>query len=527
MAAIYGIAAGMFCVFFILFSLKKLHTMQLEGYDSVAAVKSDETYKRVILFLSLMILGALFSLFSLLCRIAYLDIVCFIIDGILMSLFLFSFKEKHKIKLKITKRAFRILSLQCVFGICLCALICAPCFILHEQYYMLAFLPSILFFSEISLSLAIFVLRPIETAIKQRYIKKAKKVLDSRKDLIKIGITGSYGKTSVKNILTHMLRCKYNVLATPESYNTPMGICKSVKMLDDEHEVFVAEMGARHVGDIKELCDMVHPRYAILTGINHQHIETFICIENTIKTKMELIDSLPSNGFAVINGDSELCSAASDLIRVEFQAAGIKPKNDLKAENITVNEQGSRFDLVGNNIRINCQTRLLGRHNVSNITLAACLALKLGVSVKEIAEAISSLTAVKHRLELMDAGGLLIIDDTFNANETGVKSALEVLSLFESRRKIIVTPGLVEQGNHAYTANFEVGKNIAEVCDLAIVIGKHRSRPIVDGLLSQNFPSANIIVKNSLEEAKSEFGKILRAGDIVLLENDLPDNYNE
>lgn len=370
---------------------------------------------------------------------------------------------------------------------------------------------------------------PFENLNNRRYIKRAGKTLSERSDLIKIGITGSYAKTTVKTILATILSKKYKVKASPESFNTPLGITRSVGSIKSDDQVFIAEMGARNIGNIKDLCQMVEPTYGIITGISNQHLESFITIGNIIRTKCELSDSVSSrNGFMVINGDTRYFDELKSKVKGDYVVCGTGEENyNVCAKNVTVTGDGSEFDLIIESEKLHCTTKLLGKHNISNIVLAVGLAHKLGVENDQIIEAIAELKPPLHRLNLITTqNGMKILDDTFNANTDGVKHALDLLSLY-SGRKVIVTPGLVELGMEERSTNKEFGKQIAKTCDLVVLIGQKRSEPIKEGLLEEGFDEDNILVYNSLSDAKSEFKKFLTPQDIVLLENDLPDDYNE
>ena len=147
---------------------------------------------------------------------------------------------------------------------------------------------------------------PLEKAIADGYVKDAKRRLETMPNLTVVGITGSYGKTSVKNFMAALLAVKYNVLMTPGSYNTTMGVVRTIReMLRPSHEIFIAEMGAKQSGDIKEICDLVHPTYGILTSIGEQHLETFGSVENIVATKFELVDAIPADGMAFLNYDND------------------------------------------------------------------------------------------------------------------------------------------------------------------------------------------------------------------------------
>lgn len=372
---------------------------------------------------------------------------------------------------------------------------------------------------------------PIENSVKRWYFNDAKKKLLGRKDLIRIGITGSYGKTSTKFILGAILQQRYHTLVPPSSYNTPMGLTRVIReQLGDEHRAFVAEMGARHVGDIAELCRLVHPQYAVLTSVGPQHLETFGKIENVMKAKYELIEGLPENGVAVFNGDNEYVRRLwAQTNRKKYLYAFSPGKSaDVWAENVRSGPDGSRFDVVQKDgSRFACRTPLLGRHNILNVLGGVAIALALGMTKEEIAAGVALVQPVEHRLQIIPTGnGVTVIDDAFNSNPEGSASAIEVIAQFPGR-KIVVTPGMVELGEKEDTENYLFGKLMSGTCDFVFLIGPKRTKPIYNGLADGGFPIENIFVSRSLDEATAQMGGILRAGDVVLFENDLPDHYNE
>ena len=372
-------------------------------------------------------------------------------------------------------------------------------------------------------------IRPIEILIKNHYKNKSKNKLESLKNVKVIGITGSYGKTSTKHFLKEILATKFNVYASPSSFNTPMGLSKVIlKELNADHQIFIAEMGAIRNGDIKEICDFVKPDIAVLTSIGNQHLKTFKTVENIKKTKFELVESLPENGRAYFNNNS------LDMQNL-YEKCSLKGKNAVKLNNfdedytcfdIIANENGLQFKLKLKDEIVDCKTKILGEHNIENILVSSAVAYDLGVKPKSIAKAISKLKPVSHRLELSKAqNGVIIIDDSFNSNVNGTKQALKTLSYFENRRKVIVTPGLVELGDFEDEFNEQFGKDIAQICDIAIIVNVNNRKAIESGLLSQNFNQDNIYFVDTLRDAVKLFETVLKRGDVVLLENDLPDNY--
>ncbi|MDI3257446.1 MAG: UDP-N-acetylmuramoyl-tripeptide--D-alanyl-D-alanine ligase [Kyrpidia sp.] len=371
---------------------------------------------------------------------------------------------------------------------------------------------------------------PLERRINSGFLRAAAEKLRRREDLIVVGITGSYGKTSTKFILGTLLAQKFNVLVTPDSYNTPMGVCRVInERLKPEHELFVVEMGARQPGDIRELADLVRPRIGILTAVGPSHLDTFGSVDAVAKTKYELIESLPGDGLGVMNMDNAYCRDLADQTRhVPIEGYGLEtPGWRLAASDIRVSEGGTSFRLedrqTGESVR--CQTDLLGRHQVLNILGAATVARHLGLSMRQIAAGIRQLRPVPHRLQLIRSGGVYVIDDAFNANPAGTEVALEVLAGF-SGRKVVITPGMVELGGEEDRYNRAFGRRMARVCDHVILVGPDRTRPIALGLREGGLAEDRITVVKSLEEATRLLQTLVRPGDVVLFENDLPDNYS-
>ena len=368
---------------------------------------------------------------------------------------------------------------------------------------------------------------PFEELIKRHYLRIAKAKLD-KSDVLRIGITGSFGKTSVKEILKTILSQKYRVLATPASYNTPLGIAITVKALDSTHDVFIAEMGARSKGDIKELSLMVKPDYGVLTGINNQHLESFGSIENIKNTKYELFDALGEKGKGFFSSDNEGAKELYGRFGGEKYLAGINGENSLVyASDIKTSDQGMSFILnIKGEEPVLCNTVLLGRHSVGNICLAAAVAYSVGLTAHEIAQGINRLQSIGHRLELVPNNKkIVIIDDSYNCNEDGVKAAMEVLDTF-SGRKIVVTPGLVELGKMENVSNLAFGTLLAKHADYVIVVGKHNAEMLINGLTSGGMDKSCISFAKNLNKGNAILNGMLKEGDVVLFENDLPDNYS-
>jgi UDP-N-acetylmuramoyl-tripeptide--D-alanyl-D-alanine ligase len=368
---------------------------------------------------------------------------------------------------------------------------------------------------------------PFEKAINNSFCKKASEKLKSIPDFKVIGVTGSYGKTSTKYIINTIISQKYNTLMTPESYNTTMGVVRTVnENLKPIHQAFLCEMGAKYTGDIKEICDIVHPTFGVITAVGPQHLDTFKTIENVGKTKFELVDSLPDDtGLAFVNWEDE--NIRKIKINKKFVKYGLHSDSDYYAENIEITEKGSSFDVVmPNKKKINIKTKLLGNLNVLNIVAGVAVADKMGLTEEQIKMGVKFIKPVEHRLELRpNPNGSIIIDDSYNSNNRGAKMALEVLGSFKGKQRILITPGIVELGDKAYEINKELGKEATKHSDFIILVGEKQAGPMLDGLKECKYPENKTMVAKNLDEAIKKMYELMDANTVVLLENDLPDNY--
>ncbi len=373
---------------------------------------------------------------------------------------------------------------------------------------------------------------PIEAGINQHYINDAKRKLREVPGLTIIGVTGSYGKTSVKFYLQTLLQEKYNVLVTPESFNTPMGVVRTIRSsLKPTTEIFVCEMGARHVGDIKEICDMVHPQHGVITSIGPQHLETFFNMENIKKTKFELADALPEGGMLFLNGDNayigqQAASPSYDKTPEKIFYYSEKEGAGYCAKDVKVSQLGTEFTVVtpsGESGRF--QMRLVGAHNVINVVGAIAVAHRMGMTLKELKVPVRRIEPVPHRMQMRAHGLVTIIDDAYNSNPVGSKAAVETLAMFDGIR-ILITPGMVELGDKEAEYNHKFGNYAADCCDYILLVGRRHTAPIREGVLEKGFPEEKCQVFDKLEEAVSYAYAIKGQGHkYILLENDLPDNY--
>lgn len=430
-----------------------------------------------------------------------------------------NFPKKAKKPLVYTNRIKRMLLTLCII------ILISILTIIFKKSFMFFILPIMLICSSLLVLLANIINRPLEKSINNYYINDAKKMISNMPELKVIGITGSYGKTSVKYFLQKLLSAKYNVLMTPESFNTTLGVVKTIRSsLKATHEIFICEMGAKNIGDIKEICDIVNPYYGIITSIGPQHLESFKTIKNIISTKFELADAVNPDGIVFLNNDNNYIRKQS--VSQKTVRYGIENKSDYKAYDISVSDKGSTFKMLLEDKEYIFNTKLIGAHNVLNIAGAISVAHTLGVKPEDLIYQTKLLESVPHRLQLIKGNNALIIDDAYNSNPSGAKAALDTLSEFEGL-KILVTPGMIELGKKQDECNRIFGTQAAEVCDYVILVGEKQTESIKKGLIEAEYDETKIIVSQNLDQALKEAQNI-KSGDlqkVVLLENDLPDNY--
>lgn len=359
--------------------------------------------------------------------------------------------------------------------------------------------------------LANLIAKAYETPHNKKYVRRAKAKLAASKIKV-IGITGSYGKTSTKKILTDILSVKYRVLSTPRSHNTPLGIALSVNAAAlDEYDIFIAEMGARHLGDIDELCGICPPDYSLITGICPQHLESFGSEENIVKAKAEIL--------AHTKEKTVIAADCYDL----FAAYACAKERESCLSDVVCDCTGTAFTLTLGGQSKRVKTVLLGAHAAHNVALAAQLAFSLGMDLDEIAAAVEKLDYIEHRLQLIQSNGVNILDDGYNSNVKGAAAALDVLRSFGGR-KIVVTPGLVELGVLETSENKELGKKLVGL-DLVILVGDTLIGPVKEGYLEGGGDGEKLKIRPNLAAAQEELKEFIGQGDTVLFLNDLPDIY--
>lgn len=379
---------------------------------------------------------------------------------------------------------------------------------------------------------------PVEASFRRMFVNRARRTLQAVNPTV-IGITGSYGKTSTKTYLAHILNGRYHAYATPKSYNTLMGICLAINNdIADNHSIdyFIAEMGAYVPGEIRQICDLVHPTISIVVEVGPQHLERFGTLENTAQAKYEIIKALPSDGAGVFNWDNPHVRAMLERgypatrlgVSREVDPANAPDGVRFVASDISETLDGLRFTVTDTETKAREEfaTPLLGIHNVTNLLLAAAVAVHEGMSLREIALRVRTLQPAESRLTRQTtAQGITIINDAYSANPVGIVGALRVLSLYQTGRRLLITPGMVELGTLMESENRRLGEIAAAHATDVILVGR-QTAPIREGLLAAGFPADRLQTVDTLAESIQWYQNNLSAGDTVLFLNDLPDTYS-
>lgn len=366
---------------------------------------------------------------------------------------------------------------------------------------------------------------PIENGVKLHYKNLAKDKLKNNPAKV-IGITGSFGKTSSKVILNDLLSKQFITLMTPASFNTPMGITRTIRgSLKPTHQLFICEMGADHKGDIKELMEFVHPQMGLVTSIGEQHLNTFHSLENIINEKMLEIEMLPINGVGFINIDNQYIRNYNIKNTCKIVTFGLSEQADYQAINIQYNQDGSTFEIVYQGLAYPFKTRLLGKNNIYNILSAVAIARELGVSWENCVYGVRAVKPIEHRLQKRIINGYLFIDNAFNSNPTGAYGSLEVLKQMSGTR-VCVTPGFIDLGIKQDHYNHLFGTQMKDHCDLVILVGKIQTQAIYAGLQESGFDMNNVVVVDKVVEAFNYVYQHVSRNSTILLENDLPDAFN-
>ena len=520
-------------------SKRTLHMLQQNLYnENNRYIKWVLKNRRQFISLDLLLVGISLIGIYVIFDLSFISNLCLILVILLLILIGYGWKrqienDQNKKKLVITARIKRL-----IFTMSLLYLI-PVVFAIKDVYnvrliWIVVFIESLMIYLNVFVAfIALIINTPVEKCVYLYYKKIAQNKLKSMPNLKIIGITGSYGKTSSKNILSDILNIKYNALPTPRNLNTYDGLIMTVNnYMDKFTDIFIAEMGAYVKGEIAGLCKLVKPKYGIITRIGTAHLETFGSEDNIVQGKFELVESLPSDGFAILNGDDPKQVNYKIKNKVRIIWIGIENENvDVRATNIKCSNKGTSFDVLfkGDEKKYHFETKLLGDHNVYNILAALACGREFDIDIPDLITAVRNVRPVEHRLELKRLGNFYQIDDAYNSNPIGAENACKILGMMPGY-KVVVTPGMVELGTKEDEYNKKFGEQIAKVADIVILIGKKKTQPIKEGLLTSGFNKEQIIVFNDVRDAYPYINNLaisVKQDVYALFENDLPDTYNE
>lgn len=508
--------------YFYLWQLKQYRWGRFLDHFRTAKGKS-----LVINVINLIKLGLLFGFVALRDNASFLTIFLWLISFFYLLEALFTVKNLLEGKIKKPIPTLKSV-LLILLGLALEALIILSLFQNIKDLSLFAFwLVAFDILAPVYFSLLVLLFYPITLLYRNWVVRKAIKKREQFKNLLVIGITGSYGKSSVKEFLSIILSEKFNVLKTQKNQNNEFGISFTIlNQLASEHQVFVCEMGTCLKKGIKYLANIAQPKIGILTGINEQHLAVLGSQEKIIKTKFELIESLPEDGVAIFNDDNKLVglNAHDTYFSVKKRKfCSIKNKLDIWAEDIRVEKEWLYFKaFCRDGDRADFKINLCGGHNVINILMAAGCAKELGMTLEEVAAACQKIRVEDGGVRVLKMqNGAEVIDSSYSSNPDGVVAELEYLKIYPGK-KVIIMPCLIELGSASKEVHRKIGGKIAQVCDLAILTAKECLREVKKGAISQGMKKENILFMENPREIFGKISSFCKSGDVILLQGRVP-----
>ena len=366
-------------------------------------------------------------------------------------------------------------------------------------------------------AIEILVQWPVEVWI----TRETRKKLEAHK-AVKIGIAGSFGKTTMREILKTVLSEGKTVAAPPHSYNTSLGINAFVKTLKGNEEVLIFELGEYYSGDVRKLCKMVQPDMGIITGVNEAHLQKFKTLERTAQTVFELADYLGTRP-VYVNGENERARKNAGPGHMVYDREKV---GNWKIENPKTGLEGTTLTLVGRDTRLNLTSGLLGMHQIGPLAAACHIALRLGLSPRHIMDGVARTKPFDHRLNpATNRAGVTTLDDSYNGNPDGVAAAIDFLASLKNCRRWYVTPGLVEMGARAEEVHREIGKRLGQAHIERVVLIKNSVTSFIEQGLQEERYKGDVIWFDDALAAFAALPHLTVKGDVVLLQNDWPDQY--
>ncbi|HWZ84230.1 MAG TPA: UDP-N-acetylmuramoyl-tripeptide--D-alanyl-D-alanine ligase [Terriglobales bacterium] len=330
-----------------------------------------------------------------------------------------------------------------------------------------------------------------------------------------IGITGSMGKTTTKEAMAHLLSTRHRVHKTKGNFNNHFGLPLGLLTLEPEYDLTVVEMGMSHAGEIAALARVAQPNEGVVTTVAPVHLEFFDSLAGIARAKYELIESLPHGGIAVLNGDDPYVSQFGRDFKGKVVMFGMKPTADVRAENIEVlGPEGTRFDLIAQELRQTVVSPLLGIHNVYNVLAAAAVALEHGITPSDIAAALPSLEPGDKRGQVVQLGNITVLNDCYNSSPKALMAAVDTLAALPAKRRIVVAGEMLELGPTADQLHRESGRDIANA-KIDFLLGvRGLAKPMVEAAAEAGMRAEFVATP---EEAGDWLARQTRDGDVVLL----------
>jgi UDP-N-acetylmuramoyl-tripeptide--D-alanyl-D-alanine ligase len=372
-----------------------------------------------------------------------------------------------------------------------------------------------------AIALPLFLLRAIQWPIEAYIIARARRALQ-RHPALKIGIAGSFGKTSMREILKSVLAEGKNVAAPPGSWNTPLGISRFVESLTGDEQVLIFEFGEYYPGDIKTLTHLVQPHWGIITGINEAHLEKFGTLDQTTRTVFELAEGRDPD-YVYVNGENEIARAHALKDHVSYTREG---SGGWRVESAHTDLNGVECTMTRGASSISVKSRLLGLHMIGPLAAAADIASRIGLSPEQIQLGIGKTHPFEHRLEPhADNAGVTTLDDSYNGNPDGVSAVIAFLGSLSGHRRFYVTPGLVEMGSRKEAVHREIGAELARAGIEHVVLIRNSVTPFIEAGLKEAGYQGEVVWFDDAIRALTSLPQMTAKGDIVLIQNDWPDQY--
>jgi len=330
-----------------------------------------------------------------------------------------------------------------------------------------------------------------------------------------IAVTGSNGKTTTKELISHILTKKLRGQRSAKSFNNHIGVPLTLLSADVQDEFLVVEVGTNHPGEIDYLGNIVRPDIAVITNVGESHLEGFGTIERVASEKASIAKHVRSGGAIVVNGDREMLIRLISQPQAMMIRFGTSKDCDMRMTNLTIQGQGLEFQING---KFKIALPVLGSHNAMNCLAAVVVARRMGFEIPEIGEILKNFKLPSMRLELMTLGDYQVLNDAYNANPMSMRSALEVLEQFPTKaRRVFCCGQMMELGDQSEQFHRELGKKIgSSTVDVVIFVGGFAAQ-MAEEAVGAGMGAERIFSFPTSQEAAQEIGTILRKGDLVLV----------